>query len=127
PNLREHKTDTAADHPTDASRRFMLLGDAHLAVLALFDDRSVVRVHHAGLGMQVLDQLVVRLGVLDAGVHPDIRHECVDRHFHLLYTDLSESEHHIWCSDSDKSEGEGITPRGGTWAAALGGIIRTWV
>ena len=81
------QADTAAEYATDTGRCFVLLGDAHLAVLALFDDGSVVCVHHSGLGMQVLDQLVIRLGVLDAGVHPDIRHECVDSHFHLLCTD----------------------------------------
>jgi hypothetical protein len=30
--------------------------------------------------VQVLDQLIVRLGVGDVGVHPDIGHKVVDRH-----------------------------------------------
>jgi hypothetical protein len=58
----------------------VLAGDLDLAVGAPLDDGSVVGVDQVGLGVQVLDQLVVGVGVGDVGVDPDVGHEGVDRH-----------------------------------------------
>jgi len=71
---------TTAEHSANPSGCLVLLGDVYLSVLPLFDHRSVVSVKHACLGMQVFNQLIIRLRVLNAGVHPDVRHERVDRH-----------------------------------------------
>jgi hypothetical protein len=58
----------------------MLLDDLDLAVGTPGDHRGVVGVDQPGLGVQVLDQLIVGLGVGNVGVHPDVGHEGVDRH-----------------------------------------------
>jgi hypothetical protein len=70
----------AAQDPADPGRGLVLLGDLDLAVVAALDHRGVVGVDQPGLGVQVLDQLVVRSGIGHVGVHPDIGHERVDGH-----------------------------------------------
>jgi hypothetical protein len=72
--------DPAAEDATDPGRGLVLLGDLDLAVVPPLDHGGVVGVDQPGLGVQVLDQLVVRFGLGHAGVHPDIGHERVDGH-----------------------------------------------
>jgi hypothetical protein len=66
--------------PTDPRGRLVLLGDPHLAVLSPLDHRGVIGVQQPGLGVQVLDQLVVGFRVVHVGIHPDVGHERVDGH-----------------------------------------------
>jgi hypothetical protein len=70
----------AAQDPADPGRGLVLAGDPHLAVGPPLDDRGVVGVDQPGLGVQVLDQLVVRFGGGHVGVHPGVGHERVDGH-----------------------------------------------
>ena len=74
------QADAAAHHATDTGRRLVLLGDLDLAVVAAADDGGVVGVHQTGLDVEVLDQLVVRLGVRVVVVHADDCNERVDGH-----------------------------------------------
>jgi hypothetical protein len=70
----------AAEDTADPGRGLVLAGDPHLAVGAPLDHGGVVGVDQPGLGVQVLDQLVVGFGVGHVGVHPDIGHERVGGH-----------------------------------------------
>jgi hypothetical protein len=74
----------AAEHSADARRRLVLLDDLRLAIVAPFDHGRVVGIDQAGLGVQVLHQLIVGLSVGDAPVHPDVRNQRVNRHRILL-------------------------------------------
>jgi hypothetical protein len=80
----DHQTggqpDPTTEDPADPGRGLVLHGDPDLAVGPPFDHRGVVGVDQPGLGVQILDQLVVGLGVGDVGIGPDIGHERVDRH-----------------------------------------------
>ena len=62
----------------------MLLGNLDLAVGPALDDRRVVRVDQVGLGVQLLDELVVGLSVIDVVIYTDQRNKCVHRHGVLL-------------------------------------------
>ena len=64
------QTDAAAEHAADPGRRLVLLDDLDLAVVAALDHRRVVGVDQAGLGVQVLDGVVVGLGVVDVAYTP---------------------------------------------------------
>jgi hypothetical protein len=72
--------DPAAQHAADPGWRLVLLDDLDLAVGPPLEHRGVVGVQQPGLGVQILDELIVGLGVGDVGVHPDIGHEDIDRH-----------------------------------------------
>src|SRR5690242_10877150 len=60
----------------------MLPCDLDLPVGPAHDDRGVIGVDQARLGMQVLDRLVIGVRVGGAVVHPDVGHERVNCHRH---------------------------------------------
>src|SRR4051812_21525301 len=70
-SLRSWRLIPAAEHAAHARRRLGLLDDLGLAAVAALDGRRVVGVDQVGVRVQVLDELVVGLGVGDAVVHPD--------------------------------------------------------
>ena len=69
---------------TDTRRCLVLLDDLDLAVVRALDDRGVICVEQTLPGVEVVDRVVVGLGIVDARVHPDIRHERVHCHVALL-------------------------------------------
>src|SRR5262249_12242927 len=69
-----------AEHAADPGRRLVLLGDLHFPVGAALDHGGVVGVDQVCLGVQVLDELVVGVGVPDVVVHPDVGDERVNCH-----------------------------------------------
>jgi len=58
----------------------VLLDDLDLAVVTPLEHSGVVGVHQARLDVEVLDGLVVSLGIGHIAVHPDVDHQRVDRH-----------------------------------------------
>src|SRR5262249_36691016 len=58
----------------------MLLGDLYFPVRPAHDHRGVVGVDQARLGVQVLDHLVVVLGIGGAVIHPGEDDERIDCH-----------------------------------------------
>src|SRR3954465_932959 len=74
------KPDPAAEDAAHSRRRLVLLDDLDLPVGATLNPRRVVRIDKAGLGMQVVHDLIVGLGVGDVAVDPYVCNERVDRH-----------------------------------------------
>src|SRR4051794_14909804 len=72
--------DAASEHAAGARRRLVLGDDLGLAAFATFDDRRVIGVDQTGLGVQVLDELVVGLRVPDAVIDPHVDHQRVECH-----------------------------------------------
>ena len=81
---RDHETGrqpgAPAEHPTDTSRRLVLLDDLHFAVVPVFDDGRVVRVDQTRLGVEQLHGVVVVDRVIDVRVDADEGEEGVSRH-----------------------------------------------
>ena len=80
------QTRTAAEHATDPGRGLVLARDFHLAVRTAMDDRGVVGVHQPLLRVELLHQVVVRLGGLEVGVNAGEDHECVDSHLRTSWS-----------------------------------------
>ena len=68
----DHQTcgqaDSAAEHTADTRRGLVLLDDLDLALVVALDDGRVVGVDQVGVGVKLLDELVVRQGVGDIAV-----------------------------------------------------------
>ena len=58
----------------------MLLDDLDLALVVPLDDGGVVGIDQVGVGVKVLDELIVRQGVGGVAVDTAIHEECVDGH-----------------------------------------------
>jgi hypothetical protein len=71
-----------AEHPAGSRRRLVLLGDLDLPVGPALDHRRVIGVDQVLLGMQLLDRLIVGVGVGRVVINPDIGQERVDCHPH---------------------------------------------
>src|SRR5436190_13241547 len=82
------KPDSPTEHAADAGGGLVLFYDLGLAVVAPLDNGGVVGVDQPRLGVEILHELIVGLGVGDAVVDAGVGHERVDRHRALLVLGL---------------------------------------